>query len=348
MAVYPRTKEEGAFLHAHALARAGDLKGAVATLNGIVSTAPDVAAAFEAQGEFLDMLGQTEKAMSLYEASRKLKRGLRLGAPDRPFVLRRASRATAEIASYTSVIQNVKQRVLPLIARGNAFLTEGQPAEALTDYEAALKVKPGLSDVLGLKAEALLMLGRFEQAAATFDSACTAQPRNADFLSGRAITRLALGRRDDADTDWHHQFDLLPREFASARACVALRLADYEKALPELERALEKEPRDPYWQLYRMTALRRLGHPQPANFPELEVWPAPLLRLHVKTPPAEELLHQADTPQQKAEAIFQLGVLALPGNPAEARRQFDEVVSKAPPSMIEYAAARHELVRLGS
>jgi len=348
LAIYPKTKEEGAFLHAHALARAGDLKGAVATLNGIVATAPDVAAAFEAQGEFLDMLGQTEKAMSLYEASRKLKKGLRPGPPDRPFALRRASRATAEIASYSSVIQNVKHRVLPLIARGNAFLTEGQPAEALVDYEAALKLKPGLPDVLGLKAEALLMLGQFAQAAATFDSACTAQPRNTDFLSGRAIARLALGRLEDADVDWRHQFDLLPRELASARACVALRLADYERALPELERALEKEPHDPYWQLYRMTALGRLGHPLSISFPELKTWPAPLLRLHVKTPSAEELLAQADNRQRKVEALFQLGVLALRDDPAEARRRFDEVVSKASPSMIEYAAARHELVRLGS
>jgi tetratricopeptide (TPR) repeat protein len=345
MVINPRTKEKEAFLRARTSARAGDLKES----DDAAMTGPDLVAAFEAHGEVLDMLGQTEKAMSLYQAGRNLKQKLRPGAPpDRTFVLRRASRATAEIASYTLVIKNVKQRVLPLIARGNALLTEGQPTAALADYEAALKVKPGLSDVLALKAEALLMLGRFEQAVAIFDAACAAQPRNTDFLSGRAITRLALGRLADADADWHRQFDLLPRERASARACVALRLADYEKALPELERALEKEPHDPYWQLYRMTALRRLGRSVPDNFPELEVWPAPLLRLHVKTPSAEELLAQADNRQRKVEALFQLGVLALRDDPAEARRLFDEVVSKASPSMIEYAAARHELVRLGS
>jgi len=344
LAIYPKTKEEGAFLHAHTSARAGDFKEP----DDAAMTGPDLVAAFEAHGEILDMLGQSEKAMSLYRAGRKLKQKLRSGAPDRSFVLRRASRATAEIASYTLVIKNVKQRVLPLIARGNAFLTEGQPEAALADYEAALKVKPGLSDVLALKAEALLMLGRFEQAVAIFDTACAAQPQNTDFLSGRAIARLALGRLADADADWHRQFDLLPRERASARACVALRLADYEKALPELERALEKEPHDPYWQLYRMTVLRRLGRSMPDNFPDLEVWPAPLLRLHVKTPSVEELLAQADNRQRKVEALFQLGVLALRDDPAEARRLFDEVVSKASPSMIEYATARHELARLGA
>ena len=129
---------------------------------------------------------------------------------------------------------------------------------------------------------------------------------------------------------------------------MALRLADYEKAVPELERAQAKEPHDPYWQLYRMTALRRLGHPISTSFPELKVWPGPLLGLHSKATSAEELLAQADAPQWKAEALFQLGVLALRDDPAEARRRFDEVVSKARPSMIEYAAARHELARLGA
>jgi len=345
MVTNPRTKKKEVFLHARAPARFGDFKESDDT----AMTGPDLVAAFEAHGEILDMLGQSEKAMSLYQAGRQLKQKLRPGAPDRTFVLRRTSRATAEIASYTSVIKNVKQRVHPLIARGNAFLTEGQPEAALDDYEAALKVKPGLSDVLALKAEALLMLGSFEKAAALFDSACAAQPQNADFLSGRAITRLALGRLNDADADWRRQFDLLSSERASARACVALRLADYEKALPELERALKKEPQDPYWQLYRMTALRRLGHPPVADIlPHVDAWPAPLLSLHVKTPLAEDLLVQADNRQRKVEALFQLGVLALRGDPAEARRRFDEVVSNASPSMIEYAAARHELVRLGS
>lgn len=334
--------------HVHS-ADSGEFKGADAASGDTALTGPDLVAAFEAQGELLDMSGQTEKAMSLYEAGRKLKWKLRPRAPDRTFVLRRAGRSTAEIASYTSVLQNVKQRVHPFIARGNAFLAEGQPDAALADYEAALKVKPGLSDVVALKAEALLMSGRLEEAAAAFDKACADQPRNAEFLSGRAIARLALGRLHDADADWRLQFDLLPKERASARACVMLRLADYEKALAELDRALEKEPCDPYWRLYQVTALRRLGRPSaPGGAPSPDAWPGPLIGLHVGTSLAEQVLTQADNRQRKGEAHFQLGVLALAADPVKARGHFNEVVDEAPPSMIEYAAARHELVRLGS
>ena len=56
-----------------------------------------------------------------------------------------------------------------------------------------------------------------------------------------------FGRLGAADADWRRQSELLPPEQASARACVSLRMADYEAALPSLQRALEKEPGDPYW-----------------------------------------------------------------------------------------------------
>jgi tetratricopeptide (TPR) repeat protein len=349
LTINPRPKEEELFLRARNLARVGELRKAVTTFGDAAAAAPDLVAALEGQGEALDILGQPEKAIALYETGRKLRRTIRPGAPDRIFVLRRTGRFTGEIAAYTLVLQSVKQKVLPLIARGNAFLAEGRPDPALVDYEAALKLQPGLSDVLALKAEALLMKGQFAQAAATFDSACAAQPQNADFLGGRAIARLVLDRVDDADADWRSQFDLLPVERASARACVALRLADYEKALPELERALEKEPCDPYWQLYRLTALRRLGRSAMSDAkPPLDAWPGPLVAAYVNGRSAEELLALADNPERRTEALFQLGVIALSQDPIEARRRFNEVVDKAPPSMIEYAAARHELARLVS
>ena len=167
---------------------------------------------------------------------------------------------------------------------------------------------------------------------------------------GRAIVRLALGRLDAADADWRRQLELVPTEQASARACVALRLADYEAALPELQRALEKEPADPYWRLYRLTALHRLG--RTAGQPGVDgaagdAWPGPLLALHAGQLSADDALTRADNDGRRAEALFQLGVFAYPQDREEARRRWQQVVDEAPPAMIEYAAARHELTRLG-
>jgi tetratricopeptide (TPR) repeat protein len=340
---------EKLFERGRALARAGDLNTAARLFDRAAEVAPGLGEALEAHGEILDMAGKTESATAKYAAVRKLRAAIRSGAPDRTFVLRHRRRYTAEITAYTSVLHSIRRHALPHIARGNAYLAEGRPEEALGDYQKALRWKPDLPDIKALIGEALSMIGRYEEALISFDAALVARPRNPDILSGRAIARLALGRLEDADADWRRQLEVLAPYAAAARACVALRLADYAAALPDLERALEKEPGDPYWRLYRLTALRRLERPtSPVEAPAVDEWPGPLLALHAGTFSEADVLKRAANPAQRSEALFQLGVLALSANPDEARLKFKEVVTTAPPSMIEHAAARHELARAGT
>jgi tetratricopeptide (TPR) repeat protein len=131
---------------------------------------------------------------------------------------------------------------------------------------------------------------------------------------------------------------------------VLLRLADYEAALPELQRALEKEPADPYWQLYRLTSLHRLGRTAGAGFDgaAADAWPGPLLALHAGQLSGDDALKRADNEGRRAEALFQMAIAAYPHDREEARRRWQQVVDEAPPALIEHAAARHELARLGS
>jgi tetratricopeptide (TPR) repeat protein len=341
-------QEEELFQRARTMARAGDLQGAAASFGEAAAIDGDFFEAVEGHGEVLDMIGQSDAAMSKYEAVRRVRAKSREGAPDRSFVLRRTGRFPAEIAAYTSVLKSMKRRVLPFIARGNALLAAGRPEPALIDYESALLLKPGLPEALAMKGEALSMMGNYEKALEMFDAAFKAQPKDPDILSGRAIAYIALGRIEQADADWRRQFELLDGPRASARACVALRLADYATALAQLEAALAKEPKDPYWQLYRLTALTRLGKPAAtAEVPVTEPWPAPLFGLYDARLTASEIMQRADNDPRRAEAAFQLGVLATAGDREVACRWFGEVVERANPSMIEYAAARHELARLG-
>ena len=341
------------YLRARMKARAGDLKLTERQFADVAAMAPTFTPALEAHGEALDMLGQSELARSKYDIARRLRSQVRRGAPDRCFVLRNRGPFTSDIIAYTAVLQSgpAKRRALTYIARGNAYLATGCAKLALLDYGFALRLHPDLHEVTALKAEAQTMLRRYRQALSAFDTALAARPQDAEIYSGRAIVHLALGRLDAADADWRRQLELLPPERASARACVLLRLADYEAALPELQQALEKEPADPYWQLYRLTSLHRLG--RTAGWPCFDgaagdAWPGPLLTLHAGQLSGDDALKRADNEGRRAEALFQMGVVACPRDREEARRRWEQVVDTASPALIEHAAARHELTRLGS
>ncbi len=333
------------YLRARALARSGALELAVSLYQQAIDLEPTLDEALEGLGEALDILGQTELAIEKYAAARRVRAETRPGAPDRHFVLRQRGHFTAEILAYDSVVRSLAKNTLPYIARGNAYLATGQAAKALADYERALRLKPGVPEVTALKGEALAMLGRYSEALEAFDSALLARPNDAEILGGRAIVRIALGLVEEADADWRRQFELLQGR-PSACACVALRMADYGVALPQLEQALVKEPGDSYWLLYRLAAQSRLGQVVDAtNIPAIDAWPGPLLALHAGRMSAGEVLKLANTDSRRAEATFQLGILASAQDHNTARSHWQEIVDRSGPSQIEYAAARHELAR---
>jgi Flp pilus assembly protein TadD len=334
------------YFRARASARAGDLENAAQQFADLTEMAPTLTAALEGHAEAADRLGHSEIARAKYDFARKLRSAVRRGPPDRPFVVRNRGPFPAEVAAYTSVLLSVKDRALPYVARGNALLAEGRAKLALLDYGSALSLKPDSREIAALKAEALLILGRYEEALRSFDTALTARPNDAEVYSGRAIACLALGRLADADADWRRQSELLRPAQAAARACVALRMADYEAALPELQRALEKEPGDPYWRLYRLTSLHRLGRPAEPEATADDSWPGPLLALHAGRLSENDALARADNEGRRTETLFQLGVIAWPQDRAEARRRWEEVAAGTSPALIEHAAARHELARL--
>jgi tetratricopeptide (TPR) repeat protein len=199
-------------------------------------------------------------------------------------------------------------------------------------------------------------MGKYAEALSTIDPVLAARTSDAEALNSRAVVLLALGRVDDANADLNRQIALLPTSQAAARACVALRLAAYELALAELDVALARQPRDPYWRLYRATARVRLGLPvdlgegssedTPSEAPS-EAWPAPLIALHAGRMTEAEVLSRADNDSRHAEALFQFAVLAASRDQHAAERYWRRIVDLSSPSLIEFAAARNELARLG-
>jgi len=338
----------GIYLRARSLARVGAFELAIPLYQRAIDLEPTLDEALEGWGEALDSLGQTALAMEKYATARRIRAETPPGAPDRHFVLRQRGHFTAEVLAYDSVVRSLKRNALPYIARGNAYLASGRPEEALANYNQALKLKRDLTAVAALKGEALSKLTRYAEAVLSFDVALKSQPDDAEALGGRAIARIGLGMLEEANADWRRQFQLMAGH-ASGRACVAMRLADWASALPELERALEKEPNDPYWKLYRLAARHRLGmRVEVPSLPSFEAWPGPLLALYAGALTPAEVEKRADTAGRRAEATFQLGVLAFDRDRKAAEAYWKDLIERISPSLIEHAAARNELARLSS
>jgi tetratricopeptide (TPR) repeat protein len=328
--------------------RSGDAEGALQEFEKALARHPGLADAVVARAELLDGLGRWEEAQREYERARRLWSEMPPGAPDRRYLFRRRGDFAFEIEAYDLVRSNVRNKVLPQLAYGNAQLLRGRPKEALDSYERALRVKPDLPEVLALKGEALSGMGRYDEAIELFNRVLAVHPADAETLSARGIAHVALGKVAEANEDWRRQLELLPPTQSAARACAAMRQANYEVAFQEFGRALAKEPANPYWLLYRLTAGRLIGAPlDPIVLPAEPHWPAPLLALRAGQATEQQVLSAAESANRRVEALFQLGVVALAGNPAAARSYWSEIVDRGVPSLIEFAAARNELVRLG-
>jgi tetratricopeptide (TPR) repeat protein len=329
--------------------RSGDIDGAIEEFDKAIARLPTLADAVVARAELLDSQGKWEMARQEYQRARRLWAEMPAGAPDRRYLFRRRGNFAFEIEAYDLVRSNVRNKVLPQLAHGNALLGCGRPKEALDSYERALRVKPDLLDVLALKGEALSAMGRYDDAVEALGRVLTVSPSDVETLNARGIALMALGKVADANADWRRQLELLPPGQSAARACVAMRQANYEVAFKEFGAALAREPANAYWQLYRLTVGRLIGAPlDPIVLPVERHWPFPLLALRAGQATEQDVLAQADTPNRRAEALFQLGVLALAGNPTAARGYWSEIIERAAPMLIEYAAARNELARLGS
>jgi tetratricopeptide (TPR) repeat protein len=317
-------------------------------LRQAIEIAPGFSDAIEAEGEALDMSGNTAAASERYEQARKLRQVGRAGAPDRHFVLRQQGSHTAEIVAYTRVLKSLKKFALPHLARGNAYLADGQPDLALADYERTLKLHPNSLDALALKGEALSALGQYAAAVEALDKVIAARPKDAEALNARGIAHMALGHVEQANADWRQQLALLGGRPA-ASAYVALRLADYEVALPHLEMMVRNDRRDPYWMVYLRTALLRLGRPLSDDaILDGDSWVASLAALQSGKASESEIMTRADTAGRRAEALFQLGVAAHARDRSAARSYWQQVADTGLPTLVEYAAARNELARSAS
>lgn len=338
---------EGLSRRALVMMREKDFGHAEQVYETLAADAPDFAEGVQAYGELLDILGRRKEAAAKYTEARRLVAARRTGSPDRRFVFRHSGNFDPEIVAYTNIIDHRAKSALPWLARGNAYLANGHAQEALRDYERALRLAPSSLDVVALKAEALSLLGRYRDALQEFDRVLQGQPLDAETLNARGIAHMALGDVEKAQRDWHQQFECLRAEQYLARACVALRLADYEAAIPELQKAIVRQPHELYWPLYLRMACRRAGKKADAVAEVAGAsWPQPLIAWYDGKLSESDVRQKADTPARLAEVALHLAPVAAERGASEVQEALRAAIRSMSPSSIEFCAASSEIGRL--
>ena len=80
-------------------------------------------------------------------------------------------------------------------------ISPGQTQQALTDCNAALKIKPDAADVLDTRGFVYLKLGQTENAIKDYDAALKLNPKLAGSLYGRGLAKTRKGDRNGGTAD---------------------------------------------------------------------------------------------------------------------------------------------------
>ncbi len=237
---------------------------------------------------------------------------------------------------------------------GVCALKAEQPLLAQEALRYTIKLDPNSASPLnaqasGLLAEALLELGRSDEALEHLALALKIDEQNPELHFRYAELLRRQNRTDEALPHYERAIELFPA-FAAARAGLVVALApslesgNFEKAIPELEQAIERRPRnsDLHFRLAMLYAKAGKNSEAVTHFREvLKIKPDhgdALLQLGItlddlgRTREAEEVLRQALTGAEvAADAYYALCILlSNEGKSAEAVAMCEKCIERQP------------------
>jgi tetratricopeptide (TPR) repeat protein len=154
------------------------------------------------------------------------------------------NRAEAAIADLTRLLGQQSNNAEAYFDRGLLHQRSGRYAEALRDYDAAMRWSPPHSELHFNRGQIFRALGRPDDALAEFDYALELEPDHVDMLINRATLLFELGRVALSRIDIDHGLELAPEasRLLSLRGLLEMRNGALDRAFDDFTRAIKVNP----------------------------------------------------------------------------------------------------------
>ena len=168
---------------------------------------------------------------------------------------------TPQTGSGAEVDDADAKSVSTYIEQGVAKAALGQYQEAITEFDAALRLDPNSVVALANRSLVLIRLGRYEEAIADYDTALHLAPEEVVFWANRGAAKAALGRYEEAIADYDTALQIDPDRavIRANRGLAKAELGRYEEAIVDYDAALRLDPDNARALSYRGMARFQLG-----------------------------------------------------------------------------------------
>ena len=165
------------------------------------------------------------------------------------------------LADFEDALRLSPQNAVYLYYRGAMKARLGREDEAQVDFEDALRLLPNLSWLLALQGTAKADLGHYAEAIAHFDGALHFDPHDGKTWNDRGVTKAHLGRYAEAIADYDTALKLIPHHFLpwGNRGIAKARLGRYAEAISDFDAALKLDPKNAVIWQERASAKHNLG-----------------------------------------------------------------------------------------
>jgi tetratricopeptide (TPR) repeat protein len=170
-------------------------------------------------------------------------------------------------------VSNIPQSDRLFFQRGALLAMKGQSAQAVVDFETASKLAPNKSLPYAARGIVLLELGETSNAISLLRQRASASPDDymVHYVLGEALNRSGPAIRSPEETEAIQSLERsvsLKPDFAASRAVLGkllLRRSEVDRAITELERALELYPQDTSFLYQLAQAHRKKGNMERAK-----------------------------------------------------------------------------------